>query len=104
MRCKDRFSNPTTPGTSMSFGLAVAPPAEKAEGEKKSKGDKGKSQSQVNPMEEERKERRAKEAAEEAAASSLPSKDFEGTWLAEGEYETGTQLRRRAMNCTSVRH
>lgn len=87
VRCKDRFSNPTTPGTSMSFGLAVAPPAEKAEGEKKSKGDKGKSQSQVNPMEEERKERRAKEAAEEAAASSLPSKDFEGTWLAEGEYE-----------------
>ena len=58
VRCKDRFSNPTTPGTSMSFGLAVAPPAEKAEGEKKSKGDKGKSQSQVNPMEEERKEKR----------------------------------------------
>ena len=84
VRCKDRFSNPTTPGTSMSFGLAVAPPAEKAEGEKKGKGDKS---SKSNPVEEEKKEKREKQKEDDSTASSLPSKDFEGAWLAEGEYE-----------------
>ena len=87
VKCKDRFSNPTTPGTSMSFGLAVAPPVEKVEGEKKGKGDKNKGSQSHNPMEEEKREKRAKEAAEEAGASTLPSKDFDGSWLAEGEYE-----------------
>lgn len=85
VRCKDRFSNPTTPGTSMTFGLAVAPPAEKTEGEKKGK-DKSKSNSS-SAEDGEKKEKKDKSKDGDDSASSLPSKDFEGAWLAEGEYE-----------------
>jgi hypothetical protein len=81
VRCKDRFSNPTTPGTSMSFGLAVAPPGEAATAKDKKDKDKDKSKDEG-----EKKEKK-KEAAEEEGASTLPSKDFEGKWMAEGEYE-----------------
>lgn len=80
VRCKDRFSNPTTPGTSMSFGLAVAPPSDHGQTVKDKKDSKDKSKDDS-----EKKEKK-KDSTDEAA-STLPSQDFEGKWLAEGEYQ-----------------
>ena len=85
VRCKDRFSNPTTPGTAMSFGLAVAPPGEMAMREKEAKK-KDKEKDKDGDGEKEKKKDKDKDK-EEDGASALPSQPFDGKWLAEGEYE-----------------
>ena len=83
VRCKDRFSNPTLPGSSLSFGLAIAPPAtvpEKSE-KKDKKGDKS-SKAELTAGDSEKVEKGEK--SEEAC--QLPSMEFDGIWKEEGEY------------------
>lgn len=87
VRCRDRFSNPTLPGSSLSFGLAIAPPAAAPEkADKKDKKDKNKTDMSETGGEKGEKGSKSKDSEEEAACT-LPSKDFEGTWRDEGEYE-----------------
>ena len=84
VRCKDRFANPTTAGTAMSFGLAMAPPTEKHEKESK-KSDKSKDKDGEKDKDKESK--KDKDKGDEGEASTLPSRLFDGSWKAEGEYQ-----------------
>ena len=83
VRCKDRFSNLTSQGASMSFGLAIAR-AEHAPKE----GKKGKGGNKNGESEGKAKGKPGKDSESATkGASKLPSQDFEGKWSAEGEYE-----------------
>lgn len=85
VRCKDRFSNPTLPGSSLSFGLAIAPPAAVPEKEEKKSKKGDKSNKDENKGADGEKGEKSGEKSDEAC--TLPSMEFEGTWKEEGEFE-----------------
>ena len=90
VRCKDRFSNPTLPGSSLSFGLAIdTPRAAPEKMEKKDKKNDEKKREADKSGEEERGQGKKdkKGDADDEAACTLPSINFEGTWKQDGEYE-----------------
>jgi hypothetical protein len=96
VRCKDRFSNPTLPGSSLSFGLAIALPAaapEKDEKSKKSKEKEDKKSKEENTGADGEKAKKGDKSTESSNCEKSgeafhgESMYFEGNWRAEGEYD-----------------
>ena len=84
--CKDRFSNPTLPGSSLSFGLAIGD-VRAAVTEKHEKKDKKDSKNKDADKGEASDKTDKKGDASDEGAYQGESIEFEGKWLEDGEYE-----------------
>ena len=76
VQCKDRFSNPTLPGSSLSFGLALAPPTtlpEKSDKKDKKDAKTAKDERSADGDKGDKGEKREE-------ACKLPSIAFRGAW------------------------